>query len=139
MSEQTGTERPQTLVEFQQAILADGVVDADEAQVIKTRIYADGKIDKEEADFLFAVNDGVSGKANAPQWQDIFVKGVTDFVLADDTTPGVVDEDEAKYIIDQIGADGQVDDVEKALLANIKAKATSMHSSLVTFMTNTGI
>lgn len=138
MSEETKTTE-QSLEQFRKSILLDGVVDATEASEIETRIYADGKIDKEEADFLFAVNDGVSGKANATQWQDIFVKGVSDYVLADDTTPGVVDEEEAKYLIDQIGLDGQVDDVEKALLANIKANATSMHPSLVTFMTNVGV
>lgn len=129
----------QTLDEFKTSILEDGVVDKAEAGEIETRIYADGKIDKEEADFLFAVNDGVTGKENAPEWKDVFVKGLTDYVLADDEIPGVVDEDEAKYLIENIQGDGQVDDLEKALLANIKTNATSMHPSLTSFIDSVGL
>lgn len=132
------TQREQTLEEFKTAILADGVVDAEEAAQIERRIFADGKIDQEEADFLFAVNDGVSGKENAPQWQEVFVKGLSSYVLEDDTTPGVVDEDEAKYLIDRIQGDGQVDPVEKALLANIRSQAKEIHPSLTTFMDSVG-
>lgn len=116
--------------EVKAAVLADGKIDADEAAALKERLYADGVIDQEEADFLFELNDAVSGADNAPEWKELFVEALTDFVLADETTPGVVDEDEAKYLLAKIDGDGTVDDVEKALLLNIAAKATSVHASL---------
>ncbi len=111
------------LGELAQDIIADGVVDADEVAKMQERLYADGVIDREEADFLFAVNDGVSGKANDPGWQALFVKALTDHVLADEISPGAVDDDETDYLISKIEADGQVDDVEMALMANIIAMA----------------
>ena len=36
-------------------IVADGIVDADEVAKMRERLYADGIIDRAEADFLFAV------------------------------------------------------------------------------------
>ena len=32
-------------------------------------LYADGVIDREEADFLFSINDVVSGNKNSPAWK----------------------------------------------------------------------
>ncbi len=113
-----------SLEEFASAILEDGIIDADEVAKIRERIYADGVIDREEADFLFRLNDGVSGNDNDPGWRDLFVDAITDYVLEDDESLGIIDEDEANYLIEKIAGDGQVDAVELALLVNIMANAT---------------
>ncbi len=113
-----------TLEELASAVLEDGIIDADEVAKIRERLYDDGVIDREEADFLFALNDGVSGKDNDPGWTDLFVEAITDHVLKDDESPGVIDEDEASYLIEKIKGDGQVDANELALLVNITANAT---------------
>lgn len=114
--------------ELIKAILEDGVVDATEVAQLKAAIYDDGQVDKAEADAVFEINDKVTGKDNAPEWTSLFVKVVSDYVLEDETTPGVVDSAEGDYIVAKIGADGQVDDAEKALLLNIKNQATSIES-----------
>lgn len=59
-----------------------------------------------------------------------FVKAITSFVLEDETSPGEIDDDEAKYLYDQIKGDGQIDDIEKALLENIKAKSKNFPALL---------
>ena len=41
---------------------------------------------------------------------------------------GVVDEEEGDYLVEKIGADGQIDGVEKQLLLNIKRSATAIQS-----------
>lgn len=111
-------------------IIADGVVDAQEVAQIRERLYADGVIDREEADFLFKVNDAVSGADNDPGWQTLFAEAITGHVLDDEESPGVVDEDEAQWLISRIEGDETVDGVEKALLQTIKDKATSLHDTL---------
>jgi len=111
------------LRELAKDVLADGVVDAGEVRRMRRRLYADGVIDREEADFLFAVNDGVSGKKNAPGWKKLFVEALTDHVLGDKASPGEVDAKEAAYLIARIKVDRQVDDAELALLVNISVKA----------------
>lgn len=123
------------LKEFAEAIIEDGIVDAEETTKIRERIYADGVIDREEADFLFQINDAVSGHDNDPAWQQLFVEALTAHVLEDEESPGEIDGDEAKWLISKIEGDGQVDDNEKALLKNIQAKASVVSESLSAFIT----
>lgn len=112
------------------SIIEDGVVDADEAAAFEAVVFADGVIERDEADAAFAINDAVSGRDNDPEWERVFVRTVAAYVLEDDETPGAVDSDEAAYLIEKIGADGNYDDVERALISHISAHATSIHSSL---------
>lgn len=119
-----------TLEELKKELLADGIIDAGEVKELEEVLYADGIIDKDEADFLFELNNAVSGKENAPEWKDFFIKAITSFVLDDDQSNGEVDEDEAKYLYKQIKGDGQIDDIEKALLEDIKAKSKNFPSLL---------
>ena len=109
-----------SLEELKKDLLADGVIDSAEVKKLEEVLYEDGVIDKDEADFLFELNNAVSGKNNAPEWQDFFVKAISSFVLDDETSPGEIDDDEAQYLCDKIKGDGQVDGTEKALLLNIK-------------------
>ena len=119
-----------TLEELKNELLADGIIDAAEVKELEAVLYEDGVIDKDEADFLFELNNAVSGKANAPEWKDFFVKAISSFVLEDETSPGEIDDEEAKYLYDQIKGDGQIDDIEKALIENIKAKSKNFPSLL---------
>ena len=119
-----------TLEELKKELLADGVIDAEEVKTLEKAIFEDGTVDKEEADFLFELNNAVSGKDNAPEWKEFFIKAITSFVLDDDDSKGEVDDDEAKYLYEQIKGDGQVDDIEKALLMNIKEKSANFPSLL---------
>ena len=119
-----------TLEELKKELLADGIIDAAEVKELEEVLYEDGVIDKDEADFLFELNNAVSGKENAPEWKDFFVKAITSFVLDDEQSNGEVDDNEAKYLYDQIKGDGQIDDIEKALLENIKAKSKNFPSLL---------
>ncbi len=122
------------LNELKKALLEDGIIDAEEVKTIKEVIYEDGKIDKEEADFLFELNDAVTGKDNAPEWDTLFIDTITAFVLEDEVSPGEIDDDETDYLYDQIKGDGLVDDTERALLENIKAKAKNFPEKLASLL-----
>ena len=50
----------------------------------------------------------------------------------------VVDEEEARYLLDRIQGDGVVDANERALLTCIRTTATSVHSSLASFIEEQG-
>ncbi|NDV65000.1 TerB family tellurite resistance protein [Bacteroides sp. 224] len=119
-----------TLEELKQSILEDGVIDAQEAKQLKEVLYADGVIDKEEAEFIFELNDAVSGKENDPAWEELFVSVISDFLLNDETSPGEIDEEEARWLLQKIQGDGQLDKIEKALLDNLKKKAKKYPSIL---------
>lgn len=123
-----------TLDAIKTAILADGKVDTEEAQMLRTVIYGQGgaggtKVSKEELAVLFAINDATSGNNNSREWTELFVQAGTDAYLED----GVLDANEAADLINLIGADGKVTELEKALVANIMAKATSADPALQAF------
>ena len=119
------------LVQLKKEVLADGKIDMGEVELLRKTLYADGIIDEEEANFLFELNDAVSGKKNDPAWNQFFVQAISDYLLKDEKSPGVIDEEEGKWLVEKIGADGQVDGVEKQLLANLKKEAKSMPTSVV--------
>jgi hypothetical protein len=126
-----------TIQELKNKVLEDGVVDEGEVTQLQTAIMADDKVDREEADVLFEINDKATSKCAG--WNDLFVTAISNHVLQDDTSPGEIDEAEATWLIDKIKGDGQVDDLEKRLLTNIKTNATTVHEKLTTFFTEVGI
>jgi hypothetical protein len=117
------------LNELKKSILADGVIDEQEVKQLREVLYADGIIDKEEAEFLFELNNAVSGKENHASWKTLFIEAITSFLLEDETSPGIVDEDEAKWLIAKIEGDGKLDDNEVSLLNNLKSKAKQLPQS----------
>ena len=122
------------LDELKKDLLSDGIIDVEEVETIKHIIYEDGKIDREEANFLFELKDAVTGKDNAPEWKELFIDAITAYVLEDEMSPDVIDEDEADYLYEQINGDGQIDDTERALLENIKAKAKNFPEKLASLL-----
>jgi len=122
------------LNELKRSILADGIIDELEVKQLREVLYADGIIDEEEAEFLFELNDAVSGKKNHPSWGKLFIEAITSFLLEDEKSPGEVDEDEAKWLIKKIQGDGKLDEIEAALLKNLKSKAKKMPQSLLNLM-----
>ena len=116
------------------SILADGKIDKDEVGLIIETIYADGKIDQEEADFLFDLNDAVSGKDNDPSWEECFVNAITSYLIDDEQSQGFIDGAEANWLIGKIEKDGNLDNIEKSLIANLKKKSKNFPSKLEKFL-----
>ncbi len=119
-----------TLEQLKSDVLADGVIDAAEVKEIETVLYADGVIDKDEADFLFELNDAVSGKDNHSSWTELFIKAIASFVLDDEGSNGEIDADEAAYLAEKIQGDGQIDATEEALLKYLRSQVESFPESL---------
>jgi len=118
--------------ELKKSILADGIIDADEVKNLRAKLYEDGVIDREEADFLFELNDATSGAKNDASWQALFVDAISSHLLDDKNSPGEIDDDEANWLISHIEKDGEYDENEKALIKNIKAKAKKISEKLQT-------
>ena len=83
---------------------------------LRKAIMADGKVDKEEVEALFQLNN--EAKEKCPEFKDLFVEGIKSFILAD----GEIDDEETEFLCQQISADGEIDDNEKALLEALAAE-----------------
>lgn len=109
--------------ELVKQILEDGIIEAKEVQELRATILADGKVDKEEAEALFQLNDEADEKD--PSFKDLFVEGIKSYILED----GVIDDEEEQFLLAHISADGIVDENEKALLEALAAE-TELPESL---------
>ena len=111
------------------ALLADGVIDETEVKVLRKELWADGKIDREEVEFLIDLRNLAQKKAKAKKkklksaFEKLFFKAVEENVLAD----GTVDDEEARWLRAMLFADKKIDANEKKFLARLKkgAKSTS--------------
>jgi len=122
------------LTNLKTEILSDGKIDVGEVAKLRELLFADNKIDNNEADLLFELNTICSGSDNAPEWQDLFVEAISSYLLNDENSPNVIDQAEANWLISKIGEDGQIDKNEKALLNNLKSKATSIVPILLDYI-----
>lgn len=119
-----------SLEQLKSELLADGVIDEGEVKELEATLYADGKIDIEEADFLFELNNAVSGKENHANWERFFIRAISDYLLSDESSPGEIDMKEADWLYEKIKGDGQIDSIEKNLLLNLKEKSKNFPSNL---------
>jgi hypothetical protein len=118
-------------------ILADGVIDSEEAKKIHDIVFEDGTIDRPEMDGLFQLNDGA--KATSPEFDALLAKAAVNHVLADEKTPNVLDDDESVYMISKIKGDGIVKTNEMLIVACIMANAKSVPDSFRAFAKEIGV
>jgi len=105
------------LRQIEQTILANGRVDGPELEALRRQLYADGKIDRQEADFLVELHKRVQHRT--PAFEKFFYQAVKDHILAD----GRIDVEEAAWLRQMLFADGKIDDQERKFLHELKGEA----------------
>jgi hypothetical protein len=123
-----------SLEQLREELLADGVIDAAEVAELQAVLFADGKIDTDEAEFLFDLNNAVSGKANHPSWEILFIKAISSYLLDDENSAGEIDADEAEWLYGKIKGDGQIDSVEKNLLLSLQKSSRNFPANLASLL-----
>jgi hypothetical protein len=105
------------LREIEQTILGNGRVDGPELEALRRHLYADGKIDRTEADFLVDLHKRVQHLT--PAFEQFFYQAIKDHILAD----GRVDAEEAAWLRQMLFADGKIDDEERKFLHELNGEA----------------
>src|SRR5262249_27932319 len=90
--------------------LADGRIDTKETEIIRRELYADGKLDRSEVEWLLDVRRSSSGSVQA--FDKMVFEALKPVILAD----GEIDAKEASWLRKFIFADGKVDEAEKKFL-----------------------
>lgn len=97
--------------------LADGRIDTKETSIIRKELWADGKLDRSELEFLLDLKRGAQSVVG--EFNKMLFEAIKAAVLAD----GDISAKEAAWLRKFIFADGKVDDDEKAFLRDLKANA----------------
>jgi hypothetical protein len=106
------------LQKLKATILADGMIEDHEVEVIRQELYADGKIDKDEAEFLIALRNEARGVC--PAFEELFFEAVKRNVLAD----GSIDAEEAGWLRRMLYADGKIDERERKFVWQLRHEAS---------------
>ena len=98
------------LLEIEQAILANGQVDGPELESLRRQMYAGGKIERRDADFLVELHKWMQNKT--PAFEHLFYQANKDHIPAQ----GWVNAEEAVWRRRMLFADGKIDDQERKCL-----------------------
>lgn len=113
-------------------VAEDGVVSEAELADLRQLGWGDGKIYRDEAEAIFAINNAL--KSRDPQWVDFFVEAISEFALNGTDPRGMCDEDEAKWLIASLDHDGKLESMaELELLVRIVEKAQNVPELLKSY------
>lgn len=98
-------------------ILAHGRVDGHHLEELRRQLYAGGKIERREADFLVELHKRVQHRT--PAFERFFYQAIKDHILAN----GRIDVEETTWLRRLLFADGKVKDEERTFLHELKGEA----------------
>ena len=101
-------------------LLADNKIDEQEVRALRKELYADGKIERKELEFLVELRDAL--KTPSPVFDRFFFKAVKDGILGN----GIISASETRWLRSMIFADKKVDADEKRLMKDLKKAATKV-------------
>ena len=101
------------------AMILSRKVTAQDVAWLRREVFADGEVTREAAEELFAV--ARAGMKNAAEWTELFVELITDHVVWQTRPTGVVSEDDASWLVEQVDGCGSVEAL--AALVNTLAQA----------------
>jgi hypothetical protein len=93
---------------------------------VRGLITEDGQVSRDEAEALFTMKTMAGGRGVTAAFTDLFVQGLTSFLLFTGITPGSLDDKEWIWLSDHISTDGDYDELERALLTNIVQRAEKL-------------
>ena len=94
-------------------------VTAQDVAWLRREVFADGEVTRETADELFAV--ARARMNNAPEWTELFVELITDYVVWQSRPTGVVTDAEAQWLIERADACQSIEAL--AAMVNVLAEA----------------
>jgi hypothetical protein len=109
-------EKSRTIVS---AMILGRRVTAQDVAWLRREVFAEGEVTRETAEELFSV--ARAGMDNAPEWTELFVELITDYVVWQSRPTGVVTDEDAQWLI------GRADECRSiealAVLVNVLAEA----------------
>jgi hypothetical protein len=103
-----------------------GVITPVDVEVVRKAIYGPGSggsctITQREAELLFELNNATSEVENAPEWSDLFVKAVANYLMFPQGAPSMPDADEAlrreAWLEDRRGVGGLLFEIGGSILS----------------------
>ena|SRR5438067_10849068 len=105
------------LRELEERIVTDGRVHTDELEFLRETLYADGKIDRREADFLAVLRKRLQFRS--PAFEQFFRQAIKSHVLVD----GRIGAADTAWLRQLVCTNGKIADEDRKLLHEVKGEA----------------
>lgn len=110
-------------------VAVSGRVTPEDAAGVRAAVYCDALISADDAEALFAIND--AARTAAPEWRDLFVEALVDYVVVQAHPEGYVDAEVAAWLASRIEHDGKIKSAtELELLIRILERASAVPPAL---------
>lgn len=127
------------LENIRKAIVASGSITAGDVAALRDIVYVDGKVRQDEAEFLFRLRKELNDLGNLRDWDNFFIQAICDYILDDEVSPEAIDNREAAWLIEQIGEDSIIDNVEQRLLKRLRKEAKYFPDNLSEVQKHTSV
>lgn len=118
------------LERIKQYILTNNSITLSDIPDLRKIIYKDGRVNREEADFLFDLRGGLLNFGNLKEWDEFFIQAICDHMLDTPTSYNTIESEKVAWLIDRIGEDKYIDEVEQELLRRLSIKTKHLPSDL---------
>lgn len=110
----------------------DNAISAEEILALRRAAWPDGRIDPEEAEAIFILNDQIA--TPTAEWSDFFVEALVEFIVNTTEPRGYVSDENAAWLIERVRHDGKVSSLtELELVVRVLEKAQSTPDALRQF------
>ena len=107
----------------------DGEITAAEILALRQGGWADGRIQPDEAEALFGINDRLN--ETTAEWSDFFVEALGEFLVNGIEPRGYVSDEQGEWLVARIDHNGKIDSLtELELLVRTFEKATGVPQKL---------
>lgn len=110
-------------VELRREICKDGVITEEGVERLRLFLISDGGVNREKANLLFDIKNSIPKNKIPQSFKHLFVDEISKYLLEDEDSPGEIDEEEAKWLRAKIQYNGKIDDLDNAILHNLKKKS----------------
>lgn len=112
-----------TLSDLRKELFADGSLSKEEVARLHDALYDKEGMTRAKGDFLFELKDTVNKERIHDDFRVLFIDAISALLLEDETSPGEIDETEAKWLRARIQSKGYFDSIDDELLDNLRAKS----------------
>lgn len=119
------------LRELKKELFRDGKFSDANVETLRRALYDEEGMTMPKGNLLFEIKDELASTGKMPDsFRPLFIEAICSLLLEDETSPGEIDDTEARWLRAQIKRNGKVEDLERELLEVIKIKSINFPAIL---------
>jgi uncharacterized membrane protein YqhA len=114
------------LKQLKKELVSNGRLSREEIAKLRESLFDDESkkgMNRDKGDLLFELKDEINRKHVAPEFDKLFIDGITSYLLEDEDSPGKIDEVEAEWLRGRMQKKGYLDKLDRSLLDELKRRA----------------